>query len=420
MNVVFCKWDEEPIRHFLDRGAAMILVVDRSDVTWAEMPDELLAAMVRVYEVESTDSIDEMTAVSVDIALSGLRVDRVVASHEQALYGASLLSQRLGVDPDALAVVSGVRDKRDMKARVERAGLRVARYGTITARDGAAELAALAERVGFPMVVKPVNGMATIATVRVHDAAELHKVVTEFDYGPGGIRSRQLVAEESLSGHEYHVDAVWRDDEPWVFAVSRYFCPRLVLNEEGGVNGSYILAERDHPELYARTRELHVAANAALGIRRGITHLEMFRTPGCDELTFSEVAWRTGGGGAITVVAHKYGPSLNAVWAEETMDGERDRLPWKAEAPFPYVGWLNVTPEASGVITALPATEELLRHPNVLAVEPLREVGSPITLAHPSVWCLFIVIGTETEEEMVRLAEELNRNVRIEVEPAPA
>ncbi len=413
MNIVFCKWDEEPIRHFLDRGASMVLVVDRSDVTWEEMPDELLDRMVKVYEVETTDSIDEMTAVSVDLELSGWPVHRIVASHEQAQYGASLLSQRLGVDPCALTGMSGARDKRYMKSRVAAAGVRVARYATITARDSATALEKTAEQVGFPMVVKPVNGMATIATVRVHDLAELTGLVSDFDYGAAGIRSRQLVAEESIGGDEYHIDAVWRGQDPWLFSIARYFCPRLELNEGKGINGSYILAERDHTELYAATLDLHRRANKALGIRRGITHLEMFHTRGTDELIFSEVATRTGGGGAIPVVREKYGPNLNALWAEETLDGSRDRLGWK-EPPFPYVGWLNIVPARSGTITKLPDIEELQARPNILSVEPLRPVGAPITLAHPSVWCFFVVYGAETEEETIQLAHELNETVTIE------
>ncbi|MEV7124028.1 ATP-grasp domain-containing protein [Kitasatospora griseola] len=418
MNIVLCKWDESALRSFLARGAGIILIVDKSDRTWEEMPESILERMMRVYEVDTTDSIDELTAVAVDLELSGTTVDRVVTSHEQAQYGAGFLAQRLGLDPAALITITGVRDKRYMKSRVGGAGVRVARFSTIGSRSDATDVDEVADHVGFPMVVKPVNGMGTIATTRVHDRAQLNSLVETFDYTAPGVRSRQLVAEESISGDEYHIDAVWRDGDPWVFSISRFFCPRLALNEGAGINGSYTLAERDYPELYEAALKMHKAANSALGIERGITHLEMFAGSTSEDLIFSEVATRPGGGGVIPIVREKYGPNLYDAWAEETLDGDRSNLAWK-QSPYPYVGGLNITPEQSGVISKLPDFDELLQRPNILSLECPRTVGSRITLAHPSVWCLMLVIGTETEEEMIRLAAELKKTVTIEVTPFP-
>ncbi|MEV7124186.1 ATP-grasp domain-containing protein [Kitasatospora griseola] len=419
MVIVYCKWDDAPIREFLDRSARLILILDKSDVTWEEIPRDLLEQMERVYRVDSTDSIDQMNAIAVDLEMSGVSVDRVIASHEQAQYGAALIAHRLGLEEGAIGTTTGARDKRLMKARVRTSGVSTARFATISDVSDLERIEEIAKEIGFPAVVKPVSGVASIATTRVHNLTQLREVVGGHAEDYTIPWSRQLIVEESIAGDEYHVDAVWRDGEPWVFSINKYFGPRLTLNEGEPLNGAYALAESDYPEFYARTRQLHDKVNTALGIRRGITHLEMFHDPASQELYFSEIATRPGGSCVPEAAGAKYGPDLYEIWAEETVDGAREKLRWQA-AEFSYTGWLNISPKSSGIISHIPSFDDLLAHPNILGVKCTRTVGSRITLAHPSVWCLMLIIGANTEDDIVRLAQDLNDKITVEVTPFPA
>lgn len=418
-NVIFVRWDERPVRALIQAGVKPALVLESADLVYDNPDPALLKACATVYEVSSTDSTDEMSAVAVDLLQRGLRRAEVVCSHEQAVYGCGVLAQVLGDRADALVRAARVRDKRLMKAAVAAVGVPTAAFASVHDPADAAQVQAAVDRVPFPMVVKPVNGMATIATVRVNDRAALDAVLRSVDFGPSGIRSRHLTLEEFVEGEEFHVDAVWRGGKPWVFAVSRYFCPRIAIGSDKArrpveaMNGSFLLPEDEHGELYAAIRSMHRDVNRALGIERGITHLEFFRRDG--EIVFSEIANRVGGGGADLIVSQGFGQSLHDIWATELAGGSREDLDWREGGGTRHVGWFNAAPTESGVIERMPNPADILAIEGVTEVELLREQGTRITLAHPSVWCVFVGLEASTEGALLDLAERVSGGIDIPV-----
>lgn len=404
-TILFCKFDEPGVRALLDRGASVVLLLEDVDVSGPKIPEDILDAVGCIYQIGSLDSIEELEAVLADMELSKLKIDRVASTSELSQYGAGYLSMRLGIDPNGSSIAANSRDKRRMKMRAREVEIPTAAFATIRDFGRIDQLEAAIENVGLPLILKPSNGVATIATTRVFSGDQLGTVVADFKGGMGS-KSRQLVAEQCITGDEYHVDAVWRDGEPWIFAVSRYFCPRLTLGEGGRLNGAVLLPEVEHTAFYGRVRELHERLNGALGIRHGATHLEIFHDPDSDVIYFSEIATRVGGACIPETIGARFGVDLRQQWAHELLGKQREELPWR-EAEFAYVAWINLGPKRPGLIVEMPNRETLLTHPNILSVHYGRKEGDRIRVDHPSVWCLMLVLGADTEVAILELVEEM-------------
>ncbi|QMU75407.1 ATP-grasp domain-containing protein [Streptacidiphilus sp. PB12-B1b] len=417
-QVVVCKWNPELIGSLLDSGLDVYVVLDDFDVDHMHPDWELLGRAARVYRVSEFDSLEEISAVAADLSLRGVSGDRIISFTEFSQFGAGYLAILLGGQGDPLRHVA-YRDKRLMKQRVAAAGVRTAAWASLPDPNDQQDVAAVCERLAFPLVVKPVSGGGAIGTFTVHSPDELASKLAAI--GPIPIvKSRQLIAEEFVTGRELHIDAVWDGDEPLFLVVSAYFMTRLTVLEgiahipEAGLplDGSTVINAEDDPELYRRVLDLHRQVNRALGIERAVTHLEVFQRPD-GELVFSEIATRLGGGWIPPLLGEATGLEVHHALGQALVTG-------KLPAPRPsrrHLGALHLRPAAPGRITAIPSVETMLAMDGVLRAQPLRGVGDVVDLSHASEWCVFVVLGADTADEFDALVERVGREFRVEVGP---
>ena len=131
--------------------------------------------------------------------LRGRTVDRVLANWEVAVITAARLRERLGVPGMSVDTVNGFRDKQLMKERVAAAGLRVPRSERIRT---VSEARAAAEKIGYPLILKPIAGAGSADTYKVEDADELERVL-------GSMRHiSEASCEEFIDGEEFTFDTV--------------------------------------------------------------------------------------------------------------------------------------------------------------------------------------------------------------------
>src|SRR5262249_10939252 len=144
--------------------------------------------------LDEADVVERVTA-----WLRGREVDRVLANWEIMVETAARLRERFGVPGMTVDTVRGFRDKQIMKERVAAAGLRVPRAVRVRT---IAETRAAAERVGFPLIVKPIAGAGSADTYRVDDAAGLDAVLARMRH------VAEASCEEFVEGAEYTFDTV--------------------------------------------------------------------------------------------------------------------------------------------------------------------------------------------------------------------
>ena len=102
-------------------------------------------------------------------------IQRVEALWEPLMMAAAHIRKKLRLPGMSPGVVLGFRDKSVMKKRIEDAGLRVPyAFRCKTSK----EIEEAAEKIGFPVIVKPIAGAGSADTYRVDGAQQLQKVLS--------------------------------------------------------------------------------------------------------------------------------------------------------------------------------------------------------------------------------------------------
>lgn len=207
--------------------------------------------------------------------------DAVVALTEAAVLPAAHLRARLRLPGMSVATASRCTSKRAMKAAIAGAGLPCARLVTV---GGAIDADALVGELGLPLVLKPETGSGSRGARIINSAKEL----------PASV-SVPCVAESYVDGVEMSVESMVLGGEPVFVNFTEYVEPKWANLLPANLSG------RDSEAVYS----LNAAAIKALGIERGVTHMEVFLTR--DGPVFGELAARPPGGQIMRLISLAYG-----------------------------------------------------------------------------------------------------------------
>ena len=138
-----------------------------------DQPPHELPAVARdaLADYEHVSLADEGAVLA---ALRGLaahvRFDQVECLWEPDMILAARMREELGLPGMTVAETVPFRDKEKMKQVLDAAGIRTPRHASATTVAGVREAA---ERIGYPLIVKPIAGAGSADTYRVDSAAEL-------------------------------------------------------------------------------------------------------------------------------------------------------------------------------------------------------------------------------------------------------
>jgi hypothetical protein len=391
MHVVACRYDRPALEALLAREVDVTLVVDAWESENRPLTQELLERVAGFHVVGSFDDMVAMSHLAVRL-MEGPRVDKVLSLAEYGQLGAAYLARMLGLESPSIPLSAMVRDKRAMKRVAREAGLPCARITLV--EQGSAGQAM--DAVGYPAVLKPASGMGTVDTWMITNQADLEGCLAK----TGG---QVMIAEEYITGNEYHVDAVWRAGQAVALGVGRYPVPRLQISTPGRQNGSALLSRSGHRAEYAALEALSIEVNRAFGIDTGITHAEFFHTPDGRWL-FSEIATRPGGG-AIPEMFRHTGMELRELWMR--VETDPDFTPQLQDAPAPFVGWVNIAPPRTGLVVDGPTEEQCRAFNYVTGVIPGHRAGDRIAVLHPSIWSWMVQYAAQTWDEFLARGAEL-------------
>lgn len=235
----------------------------------------------------------------------GVKFDRIECLWEPFVELAAELREHFGVPGMSADTARGFRDKELMKQRVEAAGLRVPHHARATT---AAEVRAAAERIGFPVIVKPIAGAGSADTFRCNDAAELEAALQKTQH------VAEVSVEEFVDGDEFTFDTVCVDGKP-VFTNVAWYRPRpLIARTNEWISPQVVvLRNLDQPELRGGI-ELGHAVLGALGMGSGFTHMEWYRKAN-GEVVFGEIGARSAGGHLVDQMNFSSDIDLFREWA---------------------------------------------------------------------------------------------------------
>jgi biotin carboxylase len=335
------------------RGLDAVVVVGAAhwDNGLIEVPEEL-----RVLRVDNQLDPEHIVTALHRHGLGDVAWDAVHTGDENALVSAALLADYLGCPTTGAATAAHFRDKAVQKRAIAAAGLRTARATLV---EDVYDVSGIAELPYPRAVLKPVAGAATARTTALSDVAGLRAVSRE--YAAARIPERTFLIEEFSPGDEWVVDGVVFDGEVLFCAVGRYGVPCLTTVTES----LPLSLRRFDPETEAWAYDAAVpfatAALAALGLERGVFHLELFHDPESGELTFGECAARRGGALVHEEIQAKFGVHLGDCAVLCSLD-RRPEIDVKIRPEAIGGGYLMGRP---GVLLRCPTAAELAELPGV-------------------------------------------------------
>jgi len=297
---------------FFTRGLA---AVGASVIGLGDQPSSALPAMARkalAHHVHVGSLADEAAVLHTGRDMTGqVPVDQIECLWEPYMMLAARLREELELPGLNRAQTGPFRDKELMKTVLDRAGLRTPRHEST---ETVAGVWAAADRIGFPLIVKPIDGAGSADTYRVDSVAELNDVLPMIRH------VRRVSVEEFIEAEEFTYDTVCANGEI-LFENICWYRPRpLQARSHEWISPMTIgLRDLSVPDL-VNGRELGAAVIDALGFRDGFTHMEWYRKAD-GEVVFGEIGARPPGGRTVDLMNFVTDADLFTGWAEAVVHG---------------------------------------------------------------------------------------------------
>ncbi|MEX2254034.1 MAG: ATP-grasp domain-containing protein [Acidimicrobiia bacterium] len=246
---------------------------------------------------------DADAAAAAIVALDDRRgVDAIVALDDRGVVAAARAAERLGLAHNPPEAVARTRDKEAMRRALAEAEIPQPSFAAI---DIPEEAGRAAERLGFPVVVKPVGLSGSQGVIRADDAAGATAAAHRASAIAGGGR---ILVEALVRGREVAVEGLLRGSDLEVLAV---------FDKPDAGDGPffeetiYVTPSSLAPDTLASVTKVTSDAAAALGLTEGPIHAEL-RVDG-ERVHVLEIAARSIGGLCARALRFGAGISLEAV-----------------------------------------------------------------------------------------------------------
>ena len=364
MNVVMISPGYPAEMAYFARALAAVgaTVIGVGDQPPSALPDVARDALAHYEHVNLTDEPGVLGA------LHGLArhasMDQVECLWEPYMILAARVRESFGIPGMTVERTVPYRDKERMKQQIDAAGIRTPWHASATSVAGVWEAA---ERVGYPLIVKPIAGAGSADTYRVDSPQELSEVLPLLRHVP------EVSVEEFVDGEEFTYDTVCAGGSI-LFENIMWYRPRPLQMKmyEWISPTSIVLRDLTVPHLEGG-RQMGAQVIDALGFRSGFTHMEWYRKAD-GEAVFGEIGGRPPGARVVDLMNYSTDGDLYVAWAEAVVHG---RLSRQLERRF-NAGCVFKRAHGVGRISHIEGLEELLAQygEHVMAVD-LLPIGAP-------------------------------------------
>ncbi len=301
-------------------GTMLRFLVDMAEldvklgVVTHEPAEHMPRALARAshYRVDNSLDAGQLTRAVRAFQKEWGRVDRLIGYLEQLQVPLGDVRDACGIAGVTGAVARNFRDKNRMKDVLREAGLPVARQALVT---GAEDARRFIERVGYPIVIKPLDGAGAKATFRVSSEGDLYRALHQLLPSP----ANPVQAEEFVTGQEHTFETVFIDGKPVWSSSTDYLPGPLAVLENPWMQYCVLLPRETRPHVEAFRATNHRALTA-LGLQTGLSHMEWFRRPD-GGVTIGEVGARPPGVNIMDMNGLVHGADMWKAWAElQTFD----------------------------------------------------------------------------------------------------
>ena len=285
-------------------------VLGIGDAPYDDLLPELKDSLHEYYKVSSLENYDEVFRAVAFFSYKYGKIDWLESNNEYWLERDAKLRTDFHITSGFMNDdIRSVKYKSAMKAFYAKAGIPTARYHIVETFDSAA---AFANKVGYPVVVKPDNGVGANATYRLRNDDELRFFMDHKD-------DTVYIMEEMVKGVVCTYDAIIGAEGQPLFESGNVtpVCLMDVVNDNGDC--MYYL----YKEVPADVRDAGLRTVAAFGVKSRFIHFEFFRLTEDQEglgkegdLIGLEVNMRPAGGYTPDMYNYGYETDVYKIWAD--------------------------------------------------------------------------------------------------------
>ena len=285
-------------------------VLGIGDCPYDELSWELRNSLHEYYKVDSLENYDEVFRAVAFFTYKYGKIDWLESNNEYWLMRDAKLRTEFHITTGFMETdMDRIKLKSAMKAYYAKAGLPTARYHLVEGYDDAAEFAHM---VGYPVVVKPDNGVGANNTYKLKCDDDLHFFIDHMD-------DNIYIMEEFVKGHVETFDAIIDAEGKPIFEsgnVTPHSLMDVVNNNEDSLY--YIVKE-----LSPNIRDAGVRTVEAFGVKSRFVHLEFFVLDADQEglgkegdVIGLEVNMRPAGGFTPDMYNYAYELDVYKIWAD--------------------------------------------------------------------------------------------------------
>lgn len=347
-------------RGLADVGATVLGVGDQAAGALPDVVKKSLSAYLQVRSLWQEQQVAE----ELRNWLRGKRLDRIECLWEPGMLLAAQLREALGVPGLSVRETVPFRDKEKMKQVLDAAGIRTPRHFAATST---AQCWEAAERLGFPIIVKPIAGAGSADTYRVNEPDQLRDVLPRLRHVP------MVSVEEFIDAEEFTFDTITIDGRIVYYNVDWYRPRPLIARSNEWISPQAIaLRNVDQPDLRDGIKMGHEVI-AALGFKTGFTHMEWYRKAD-GEVVFGEIGARAPGAHHVDQMNFACDFDVFREWGNAVAHGRFDT---KIERRY-NVATIYKRAQGVGRIRAIEGLEEIYRKfGEAIVWNTLLPIGSP-------------------------------------------
>ena len=299
-------------------------------------------------------------------------IDRIATYSEKDQDKAAAVGVALGLRTHGADTIRWVHDKVAMRQRLVECGV----DDTPAIRVGSVEQAYEAvDRLGLPVICKPVRGVASKGVSRVERRSDLPAALAFLRQAAADLDSVDALVEPLHRGQELSVECFSEDGEHVLAAVTRKYSEPDHFIEVGHAVPADLGAQVTN-----LIQATVFAALDALGISEGVTHTEVIVTD--TAVRIIETHLRPAGDEIPYLLAEARGVDLIDALARQSvgepmMPAVRSALAAARDRRTHAAIWY-VSPSSAGTVMDVKGVEPARDQPGVTDVEILREPGQEI------------------------------------------
>ena len=238
-------------------------VLGIGDCPYNELLQELRDSLDEYYKVSSLENNDEVFKAVAFFSFKYGKIDWLESNNEYWLMRDAWLRTEFNITTGPKSAdMYKIKYKSAMKEFYAKAGLPTARYHLVEGYDDAAEFA---NTVGYPVVVKPDNGVGANNTYKLHNDEELRFFIDTKD-------DNVYIMEEFVNGYVQTYDAIVDSQGNPLFE-SGNITPYSLMDIVNGNGDSVYYLVKDLPETI---RDAGLRTVEAFGVKSRFIHLEFF------------------------------------------------------------------------------------------------------------------------------------------------